>query len=288
MSLPSPRALDRAIAEATSHAGAEDTRDLPPPPKWRRIVVGVDGEPGSEAALAWAGRLAGPQGQVRAVCAALPPERHLPKGSGARDVLDVLGGRVEDAAAILDEAQAYLAAQGVRCKAVQVEASPGSAILRQAIDWGADLVALGSHRHSALERLQLGSVSDTVKHATPCSVLVARSQPPPRTVLAAVDGSVPSRLAARAALQVAQQMDCAFVLHHAAGRRGSQPDGGVRVVTTTGPPAKGIVRAAKAERADLVVVGSRGLGGIASLALGSVSDRVTRKAPASILVVKGG
>ena len=39
--------------------------------------------------------------------------------------------------------------------------------------------------------------------------------------------------------------------------------------------------------ADIVLVGSRGLGNIGSLVLGSVSERVVHKCPRSVLVVKG-
>jgi nucleotide-binding universal stress UspA family protein len=39
--------------------------------------------------------------------------------------------------------------------------------------------------------------------------------------------------------------------------------------------------------ADIVLVGSRGLGNIGSLVLGSVSERVVHKCPQSVLVVKG-
>src|SRR5689334_11822508 len=46
----------------------------------------------------------------------------------------------------------------------------------------------------------------------------------------------------------------------------------------TGYPAEVIVRVAGEEGCDLIVVGSRGLGGFQSLLLGSVSDRVTHHA----------
>jgi nucleotide-binding universal stress UspA family protein len=39
--------------------------------------------------------------------------------------------------------------------------------------------------------------------------------------------------------------------------------------------------------ADIVLVGSRGLGNIGSLVLGSVSERVVHKCPRSVMVVKG-
>jgi nucleotide-binding universal stress UspA family protein len=51
------------------------------------------------------------------------------------------------------------------------------------------------------------------------------------------------------------------------------------------PPDK-IVETAKEGEFDLVVMGSRGLGGIKEFFLGSVSDRVADEAPCPVLIVK--
>jgi nucleotide-binding universal stress UspA family protein len=53
-----------------------------------------------------------------------------------------------------------------------------------------------------------------------------------------------------------------------------------------GDPAEIICRRAADIGADVVVVGSRGLGKIEALVLGSVSDAVVRRAPCSVLVVR--
>lgn len=55
-----------------------------------------------------------------------------------------------------------------------------------------------------------------------------------------------------------------------------------------GDPGDALVAAAKAERFDLLVVGSRGHKGLAKLLLGSVASHVVTHAPCSVLVVKGG
>lgn len=52
--------------------------------------------------------------------------------------------------------------------------SPESRIVETAEDWKADLVIVGSHGYSRWERILLGSVSDSVVHHAPCSVLVVR------------------------------------------------------------------------------------------------------------------
>lgn len=53
--------------------------------------------------------------------------------------------------------------------------SPESRIVETAEEFGADLIVVGSHGYNRWERLLLGSVSDSVVHHAPCSVLVVRS-----------------------------------------------------------------------------------------------------------------
>ena len=53
--------------------------------------------------------------------------------------------------------------------------SPESRIVEIAEEIGADLIVVGSHGYNRWERLLLGSVSDSVVHHAPCSVLVVRS-----------------------------------------------------------------------------------------------------------------
>ena len=53
-----------------------------------------------------------------------------------------------------------------------------------------------------------------------------------------------------------------------------------------GRPADKIIETAKLESFDLIVIGSRGLGGIKEIFLGSVSDRVADEAHCPVLIVK--
>src|SRR5215470_10452126 len=54
-----------------------------------------------------------------------------------------------------------------------------------------------------------------------------------------------------------------------------------------GDPRDAIVEAAAAEKADLVLVGARGLGALASALVGSVSLGLARLAPCPVVVAKG-
>jgi nucleotide-binding universal stress UspA family protein len=58
-------------------------------------------------------------------------------------------------------------------------------------------------------------------------------------------------------------------------------------LTWSGDPAPGILSAAAAEEADLIVVGTHGRDLAGRLLLGSVSDRLVHEAPVSVLVVRG-
>jgi nucleotide-binding universal stress UspA family protein len=60
----------------------------------------------------------------------------------------------------------------------------------------------------------------------------------------------------------------------------------VRIHVLHRPPVKGLIEAAK--RADLLVVGARGLGGFTGLLLGSVSDQCVHHAPCPVTVVRAG
>ena len=55
-----------------------------------------------------------------------------------------------------------------------------------------------------------------------------------------------------------------------------------------GDPGEGIIEAAQAEGADMIVVGSHGRGTVGRFLIGSVSDHVVRNASCPVLVVRSG
>jgi nucleotide-binding universal stress UspA family protein len=59
-----------------------------------------------------------------------------------------------------------------------------------------------------------------------------------------------------------------------------------RAVIRTGSPWREILELATDERADLVVIGTHGRGGVERALLGSVADRVMRLAPCPVLTVR--
>jgi nucleotide-binding universal stress UspA family protein len=60
----------------------------------------------------------------------------------------------------------------------------------------------------------------------------------------------------------------------------------VEAVVREGYPASIIVEEAEERRADLIVIGTRGLSGFKHLLLGSIAERVVQKAPCAVLTVK--
>lgn len=106
------------------------------------------------------------------------------------------------------EALVAKTAELLRAKCLQVSTSvrlgvPKSEIIDAAAEWHADLIVIGSHRRTGLERLLAGSLSDAVLRHAHCSVEIARIRPPTkvpkspnrtakspiRKVLLATDGS---------------------------------------------------------------------------------------------------
>lgn len=61
---------------------------------------------------------------------------------------------------------------------------------------------------------------------------------------------------------------------------------GAKVTLLQGPPAKAIIDYAVDNNSDLIVIGSRGLGGISEFVLGSVSHNVVQHSKIPVLVVK--
>lgn len=59
-----------------------------------------------------------------------------------------------------------------------------------------------------------------------------------------------------------------------------------RIILSEGSPFVELIRIARAEEVDLLVIGTHGRGAIAHMLLGSVAERVVRKAPCPVLVVR--
>jgi nucleotide-binding universal stress UspA family protein len=130
-----------------------------------------------------------------------------------------------------------------------------------------------------------GSANSLKAVETACDL--AKSQPFTSMVLMSVGIELPELEEGRyIADKMKAQADAAVVkakeLAQAAGM--SAP---IHNIVATGPSAADeIVRVAKDEQADLIVIGSRGLAGKTMSFLGSTASKVVTYSPCSVLVVK--
>lgn len=283
-----------------------------------RIVVGMDGSAEAAVALRWAVDEGAVRGwPVTAVMVwSLLDQHHVADGASFDPDYSEA-----DAAAALD---AYVAAAVGSTAAVNVWKDVvcerrAPALLDAARD--AALLVLGPRGLGGFRGLLLGSVTQQVLHHAPCPVAIVR-QPDVgrgnelRRIVVGVDGSMTSRLALQWALDEARARRCAIEVVHtwsapyaygyptpialdpgpAEERATAMVDTFVeeadtsdlahpveKVVVGGSSPAAALL--ARSEEAELVVVGSRGVGGFRGLLLGSLAHQVAVHAPCPAVIV---
>lgn len=128
-------------------------------------------------------------------------------GSFTSDFVDVesyVEAEYEAAVSLLKKSVQQLAECGIESSYVILKGKPAKCILGYAKTWGADLIMLGSHGHSSISTLLLGSTAKEVLRHAPCSIEVIRSISGQRAegdglkILLATEGSSCSVAAARA------------------------------------------------------------------------------------------
>ena len=114
---------------------------------------------------------------------------------------------------------------------------------------------------------------------------LAKSQPSSSLVLVAVAVEIPELGEGR---YIYDKMKAQAEAALAKGKEVAQKCGTVgEVLLATGAsPAEEIVKVAKDEKVDLIVIGSRGLAGKTTSFLGSTASKVVTYSPCSVLVVK--
>jgi nucleotide-binding universal stress UspA family protein len=183
----------------------------------------------------------------------------------------------------------------------------------------ADLVVVGTRGRGPWAAAILGSVSSAAMSDTPRPVVVvppgARLEPGP--VVCAVDETPAARRAARLARVLAEELGAELVLAHAVSiapvpslsavptahaalvnserqqaaglldalARDEAPGTAVDRRVVHGTPAEAICALAEEERANLVVIGTRGRGTVMSAVGGSVSREVVRMSVRPVVVV---
>ncbi len=83
--------------------------------------------------------------------------------------------RREEARHAVRRAVAFLRKEGVAAEGTVPEGRPDEMIVRMALNKDADLIVMGSHGRTGLERVLLGSTAERVINDTGCAVLVAKA-----------------------------------------------------------------------------------------------------------------
>jgi nucleotide-binding universal stress UspA family protein len=151
-----------------------------------KILLATDGTKHSDSAIEMIGKLKLSSGDevkiVSVVDMAVPLSVDLYAGY-LPTTAEIEKTAQENAAKIIEDAgkkiQESLEGQNIFISTEVLLGSPESRIVETAEEMHADLIVVGSHGYNRWERLLLGSVSDSVVHHSPCSVLVVRN---PQTV----------------------------------------------------------------------------------------------------------
>jgi nucleotide-binding universal stress UspA family protein len=179
---------------------------------------------------------------------------------------------------------------------------------------GVGLLVVGSRGHGRIGRILMGSHSEDIVYHAHLPVLVLRCAEdawPPVRVVIGDDFSEEAKEAGELAASIARLFEADTLLVRAYPhvlKESSDPEAEEsvwqsekelegrasrlknilghkpRVEMVAGSPAEAILEAARAVGPTLVAVGSRGLGTVERMRLGSVSTKVVRAAPGSALV----
>jgi hypothetical protein len=145
---------------------------------FKSIVVATDGSKYSAAAASEAIGIAKRNVSKLTVISVVPAEHATPTdmefGMSQRELIAEKEMRVaeENAKTVKDAAQK----EGVAVQAFVMSGKPADAVIETAKEHGADLIVLGSHGRTGLEKLLMGSVTERVIVLSPCAVLVVKGK----------------------------------------------------------------------------------------------------------------
>ena len=140
--------------------------------KFKSILAPIDGSASSDAAIKLAIALAQNDGVKLVFCHAvnIPRPAHDAGGFAREQILEE---ETTAAHEILEAARKQAAKAGIEAKAVMVGDKVADAILDCAKEHGSDLIVMGTHGHSAIRRLVLGSKTAEVIGRATVPVMVA-------------------------------------------------------------------------------------------------------------------
>ena len=141
------------------------------PPLFAKILVAIDGSPTREKALAAAVDLAARYGaELLSVGVTEVPEVAGTVGESE----ELRRGTEGHFRQISEAAVGYARSRGVPLRSVVLRGHVADAILRFAEGEGVNLLVLGEHGHSRIQRFFLGSTSDRVSEHCHCTVMIVK------------------------------------------------------------------------------------------------------------------
>lgn len=289
-----------------------------------RILLGTDGSQPAREAEQTALRLArAVDAELRAVHVLQQPSIYAAAPGFDPRILEARRKTGED---ILGQVRERVEEAGVRVTTDLAEGRPAERLLQRAQTWDADLVAVGTQGHGALERAIVGSVADHLVRTSPVPVLTVReatdepSSAPIDRILLPSDGSKAALAAGSSAIALAEATGAELVLLHAitpeleGGKYLDRPSSEIEAShreladDALGPLAQrcedagvpydeavvheraseAIVTAAEDRDTDLIVMATGGRGGLERFLVGSVADKVLRTARTPLVTVRPG
>jgi nucleotide-binding universal stress UspA family protein len=146
-----------------------------------KVLIGVDDSRHSRATLEFVQKMSWPGETRMLVVSALAPEA---PGFGAYEPAAAVraAGMVEGIRELQEElvtrSRKTLTEAGLHADGRVIEGDPREALLEEARQESVDLIVVGSHGRTGLEKLLMGSVASHVVAHAPCSVLVVRRRSP--------------------------------------------------------------------------------------------------------------
>jgi nucleotide-binding universal stress UspA family protein len=131
----------------------------------RKILYATDFSPYSNQAYFHAVALAENHGASLTVLYVLAPGFGTPEAPGDADDRSYWREQLEQIRPIN---------AGIPVRHVLLEGDPAAEIVHYAREAGIDLIVMGTHGRTGLERLLMGSVAEKVMREAPCSVLVVK------------------------------------------------------------------------------------------------------------------
>jgi nucleotide-binding universal stress UspA family protein len=277
------------------------------PPVTASIVCGVADSPGARAAARFAETLARRLDLGLVLVHAVQPPVVAHRDVGVPEAwndFELLESLRDAGVALVEKLQQELGSGGVVTTVVRIGGA-SDVIGAVAEEEATEFVVAGARGLGSLGKLVLGSVSLRLAADAPCpSVIVPDSGGTldGGPIICAVDESGHSRRAVATAAMLAERLDTKLLLAHveeddtSSSSRGEEllarlvVESGlgtsVERLVLRGEPAEAIVNAGEAQRAEMIVIGSRGRGALASAVLGSVSSAVATRSTCPVTVVR--